>query len=53
MHGSDFVCRDIITQLGIIGGVLCVPRHIPAGNLAPDQLRIFREKKNAPFELDK
>jgi hypothetical protein len=47
---SDFVGRDVVAQLGILRRVLCIPGQIFAGKLAPDEFRIFGEKKNAPWQ---
>ena len=47
----DFVSRNIIPQLGVIHRVLGVPWQIFTGQLPPDQLWIFRKKKDAAGEL--
>ncbi len=44
MRGRDFIRRDIIAKLGIIGRILCVPRQIFARKLLLDQVRIFGQK---------
>ena len=48
--GSDFIGRDVVAQLGIPRRILRIPGQIFASKLALDELRVFGEKKNAPFE---
>ncbi len=52
MRGSDLVGRNVIAQLGIVGGILGVPGQVFAGQLALDEFRIFGEEKNAPLQAD-
>src|SRR6266566_4255237 len=50
MRWSDFIGRDVVAQLGIPRRILRIPGQIFASKLALDELRVFGEKKNAPFE---
>jgi hypothetical protein len=47
---GDFVGRNVIAEFRIDGGILRVPRHIPARQLFLDQFRIFGEKQNASLQ---
>ena len=49
MRGRNLVGRDVVAQLGIVCGILCVPRQIPAAELLLDQFGVFGEEKDATF----
>jgi hypothetical protein len=50
MGGSDFVSRDVVAQLGILGGGVRVPGQIFARQLPPDPLGIFCEEEDASLQ---
>src|ERR1700677_3227625 len=52
MRRSNLVGRDVITQLGIVGGILRVPWQTLAGKLPLNELGIFREEKNSSLQPD-
>ena len=52
MRRGDLIGGDVVAQLGIIGGVLRVPGQVFAGQLAPDQCRVFRKEQDASGQLD-
>ena len=52
VRGRDLVGRDVVAQLGIVGGIPGVPGQVFAGQLAPDQFRVFGEEKNAPLQTN-
>ena len=52
VSGSDLVGRNVVAQLGIVRGILRVPRQVFARQLPLDQLRVFGEKQNASLQTD-
>ena len=52
MRRSDLVGRDVVAQLGIIRGILRIPRQVFARQLPLDQFGIFGEEKNASLQPD-
>jgi hypothetical protein len=48
----DLVGGNVVTQLWIRRRIAGVPRQVFAGELAPDQLRVFGEKQYPSFETD-
>src|SRR5262249_44250923 len=49
---GDLVGGDVVTQLGIVSGILGVPRQVFSRELPPNQLRVFGQKEYASLELD-
>src|SRR5262249_4753969 len=51
MRRRDLVGGDVIAQLGIVLRVPGVPGQVLAGQLPPDQFRIFRKEKYPSLKL--
>ncbi|MGD0975211.1 MAG: hypothetical protein ABR866_14075 [Candidatus Korobacteraceae bacterium] len=52
MRRRDLVGGNVVTQLWIRRRIAGVPRQVFAGELAPDQFRVFGEKQYPSFETD-